>query len=171
MTITVLRLGHRPSRDKRLSTHVGLVARAFGADNIFYSGLKDSSLEKSIQGVTRQWGGQFGLAHVKDWKALVRNWKGKSVHLTMYGMPLEKKVGQIRKARDLLVIVGGEKVPPEAYRLADWNVAVTNQPHSEVAALAVFLQEYFRGRELRKRFAKAKRRIIPQARGKKVIQG
>jgi tRNA (cytidine56-2'-O)-methyltransferase len=71
----------------------------------------------------------------------------------------------------LLVIVGGEKVPPEAYRLADWNVAVTNQPHSEVAALAVFLHEYFQGRELRKRFERARRRIVPQARGKKIVGG
>ena len=87
MAVSVLRLGHRPSRDKRISTHVGLIARALGADNLFYSGVRDSSLEKSIQGVARQWGGSFGVAHVRSWKALLREWKGKSVHLTMYGMP------------------------------------------------------------------------------------
>jgi len=32
--ITVLRIGHRISRDKRITTHVALVARAFGADKI-----------------------------------------------------------------------------------------------------------------------------------------
>ncbi|MGI0148094.1 MAG: tRNA (cytidine(56)-2'-O)-methyltransferase, partial [Thermoplasmata archaeon] len=32
--VTVLRLGHRPSRDKRVTTHVALVARAFGAAGI-----------------------------------------------------------------------------------------------------------------------------------------
>ena len=34
--ISVLRLGHRLVRDDRVSTHVGLVARAFGASEIFY---------------------------------------------------------------------------------------------------------------------------------------
>jgi len=34
--------------------------------------------------------------------------------------------------------VRAEKVPAEMYDLADWNVAVDNQPHSEVAALASF---------------------------------
>jgi tRNA (cytidine56-2'-O)-methyltransferase len=169
MAITVLRLGHRPSRDKRISTHVGLVARAMGADNLFYSGQRDSSMEKSIQGVVRQWGGPFGVAHVRDWRALIREWSGKSVHLTMYGMPVQNRIGRIRKAGDLLVIVGGEKVPPEVYKMADWNIAVTNQPHSEVAALAVFLHEYLRGRELEKRFEDARKRVVPQARGKRVI--
>lgn len=169
MAITVLRLGHRPSRDKRISTHVGLVARAFGADNIFYSGLKDSSLEKSVREVARQWGGPFGVAHVRDWRDLVKNWRGKSVHLTMYGIPVQKRIDQIRKSRDLLVIVGGEKVPPEVYRMADWNIAVTNQPHSEVAALALFLHEYFRGRELGRKFRDASKSVVPQERGKRVV--
>lgn len=169
MTITVLRLGHRPARDKRISTHVGLVARAFGADNLFYSGLKDSSMERSLQAVAKQWGGSFGVAHVRDWKSLIREWSGKSVHLTMYGMPIQKKISQIRNASDLLLIVGGEKVPPEVYQLADWNLGVTNQPHSEVAALSVFLHEYFQGRELSKKFSGARKTVIPQARGKKVV--
>ncbi|MCK7488956.1 MAG: hypothetical protein MZU79_00960 [Anaerotruncus sp.] len=38
-----------------------------------------------------------------------------------------------------MIVVGAEKVPPEIYQLADWNVAVGNQPHSEVAALAITL--------------------------------
>ena len=30
--VYVLRIGHRPGRDKRITTHVALVARAFGAN-------------------------------------------------------------------------------------------------------------------------------------------
>ncbi len=30
MMIAVLRLGHRPERDKRITTHVALTSRAFG---------------------------------------------------------------------------------------------------------------------------------------------
>jgi tRNA (cytidine56-2'-O)-methyltransferase len=169
MPITVLRLGHRPGRDKRISTHVGLVARALGADNIFYSGLKDSSLEKSLQSVVKQWGGPFGVAHVKGWKGLIRDWKGKVVHLTMYGIPIQKRIGNIRKEKDLLVVVGGEKVPWEVYQMTDWNLAVTNQPHSEVGALAVFLHEYFQGKELDRKFRGAEKRVVPRARGKRVV--
>jgi tRNA (cytidine56-2'-O)-methyltransferase len=32
--ITVLRIGHRPERDKRITTHVGLVSRAFSAEKM-----------------------------------------------------------------------------------------------------------------------------------------
>lgn len=167
MPVSVLRLSHRPARDKRISTHVGLVARALGADNIFYSGLKDSSLEKSLSSAVKQWGGPFGVSHVKNWKGMIKDWKGKTVHLTMYGLPIQKKITSIKKEKDILVIVGGEKVPWEVYELADFNIGVSNQPHSEVAGLAVFLHEYFSGKELEKRFKGYKRKVIPQARGKK----
>ena len=33
--IGVLRLGHRRERDKRITSHLGLTARAFGADEVF----------------------------------------------------------------------------------------------------------------------------------------
>ena len=167
MPITVLRLGHRPGRDKRISTHVGLVARAFGADNLFYSGKKDSSLEKSLNTVSMQWGGSFGVAHVRRWKDLIEGWKGKSVHLTIYGMPIQKRIASVRKCKDLLVIVGGEKVPWEVYEMADMNIGVTRQPHSEVAGLTILLHEYFQGKELDIKFPGAKRKVSPQARGKK----
>jgi len=34
MTLEVLRLGHRPARDKRITTHVCLTARALGATRV-----------------------------------------------------------------------------------------------------------------------------------------
>jgi tRNA (cytidine56-2'-O)-methyltransferase len=60
------------------------------------------------------------------------------------------------------------KVPGEVYDIADWNVAMTSQPHSEVSALAVFLHELFGGRELGAVFSDARLRIVPQTRGKSV---
>jgi tRNA (cytidine56-2'-O)-methyltransferase len=42
MRVTVLRLGHRPERDKRITTHVGLVARAFGAEEMLLAGGGDA---------------------------------------------------------------------------------------------------------------------------------
>jgi len=70
----------------------------------------------------------------------------------------------------LLVVVGAEKVPGELFELADFNVAVGNQPHSEVAALAVFLDRLFGGEELRREFPGARRRIVPSERGKRVLE-
>jgi len=91
------------------------------------------------------------------------------VHLTMYGLPLQDVVSEIRDCRsDLLVVVGGAKVPGEVYGLADWNVAVTSQPHSEVSALAVFLHELYEGRRLEGVYEGARLRVVPQARGKRV---
>ncbi|MBI4170885.1 MAG: tRNA (cytidine(56)-2'-O)-methyltransferase [Candidatus Aenigmarchaeota archaeon] len=171
--ITVLRMGHRQKRDERLSTHVGLAARALGADEIIYSGEEDRGLIESVNAVAQRWGGKFSARYDGNWKGIIKKYKKKKfciVHLTMYGISLKKKIGKIKKNKKILVIVGSEKVPPEVYQLADFNLAVTNQPHSEVAALAIFLHEYFKGKELDKKFPKAKIRIVPQGRGKKVLE-
>jgi tRNA (cytidine56-2'-O)-methyltransferase len=64
--------------------------------------------------------------------------------------------------------VGASKVPREIYSMADYNVALGHQPHSEVSALAVFLDRLFDGRELTSTFKDAKIRIIPSQQGKKV---
>lgn len=133
--IEVLRLGHRISRDKRISTHVALVARAFGADKLYYTGQKDENYEKSVNKIVQSFGGDFEIKHVKSWKDL---FKGKTViHLTMYGLDFREKINELKG--DILIVVGGEKVPIEVYHESNYNLAVTNQPHSEVGALAVFL--------------------------------
>ena len=85
----------------------------------------------------------------------------------MYGMPVGDKIPEIRKSKkDKLIIVGGQKVPSEVYHLSDYNIAIGNQPHSEIAALAVFLDRLFEGDELNRSF-KGKKSIIPQECGKK----
>ncbi len=168
--IIVFRLGHRPFRDQRISTHCGLVSRALGANGIVYSEQQDDSLEKSINSVTERFGGKFFIKYQDNWKKVIQEYKKKKfliVHLTMYGLEIQKQIGKIRKRKNILLIVGGEKVPWEVYQLADHNIAVTNQPHSETAALAVFLDKYFSGKELEKKF-KGKIKVIPQERGKKV---
>lgn len=170
MRVVVLRLGHRPERDKRITTHVGLVARAFGAKEMLLSG-RDSSIEESLEDAARRWGGDFRLKADVSWKGEVVRWKeagGKVVHLTMYGSNLPDVIEEIKKSENIMVAVGAEKVPAEMYELADWNVAVGNQPHSEVAALAVFLDRLFEGKELTQEF-NGGLKILPSARGKQVI--
>lgn len=164
--ISVLRLGHRSVRDKRVSTHTGLAARAFGASEFFYTGEHDAELEQSLQKVAKEWGGNFKVAHVEKERSFIKSFKGKKIHLTMYGLPFKKNLKKI-KGKNLLIIVGGQKVSPEIYKLADFNLSVTSQPHSEVSALAVFLDNYFKGKELEKKFKNAKLVIIPQGGEKK----
>lgn len=165
-------MGHRLGRDERLSTHMGLTARALGADGIIYTDEKDDGLLQSVAETAKRWGGRFTVAYEEDWKTAVKSAKRKGfklVHLTMYGEPLQKKIVKIRKEKKLIVAAGSAKVPGQMYLVADYNIAVGSQPHSEVAALAVFLHDYFKGKELNKKFPKAKLVIEPQERGKKVV--
>ncbi len=169
MTVTVLRLGHRPQRDKRISTHVLLAARAFGADGAVYAGTRDPSLEESVAEVVEDWGGGFTVRHTDSWRRTVKAWRGEVVHLTMYGLPIQEVIQGIRASTEpKLVVVGGPKVPREVYDLAEWNVSVTTQPHSEVSALAVFLHMLFGGEELERIYEGARLRIKPRSRGKEV---
>ena len=166
--ITVLRLGHRPQRDKRITTHVALVARAFGADKIIIT-TKDESIEHTVRDVVQRFGGNFEIITGVSWKKIIREFEGVKVHLTMYGMPIDDVMEEIPRNRDLLIIVGAEKVPREIYEVADYNVAVGNQPHSEVAALAIFLDRCYEGKELKRQFD-GKMKIVPQKKGKLVIK-
>jgi len=173
--IYVLRIGHRIERDKRVTTHVGLVARAFGAKGIFIVGA-EREIKSKIDEVTKVWGGPFICELIENnWKKFLLSWKkenGIIIHLTMYGLPVEEKIDEIRLRREKkLVVVGAEKVPKELYYLSDYNISITNQPHSEVAALAVFLDRFYAGKELSLKFSNAKLKIVPMERGKKVIEG
>ena len=172
MKVYVLRIGHRPERDKRITTHVGLTARALGASGFILSPCDEKIIEK-IKDVERRWGKMLEtvectsspLKYVKEWKK-----EGIVVHLTMYGVNVNDVIDEIRNAnKDILVIVGAEKVPREYYELADYNVAIGNQPHSEVAALAVFLDRLFEGKELEREPTNPQLKIIPSPRGKRVI--
>lgn len=180
--IAVLRIGHRPQRDKRITTHVCLSARALGADAV-YLHEPDLRIERGVEAVVARFGGPFHVQAVDSWRRVLRSWKdaGATVaHLTMYGLPLDEAVARLRHdvdatpqgaqgspPRDLLVVIGAEKVPPDVYEAADVNVAVGNQPHSEVAALALFLDRITQGTWPARPFHGAVH-IEPEARGKRV---
>ncbi|MFH0748907.1 MAG: tRNA (cytidine(56)-2'-O)-methyltransferase [Candidatus Bathyarchaeota archaeon] len=174
MEVVVLRLGHRYVRDDRVTTHVFLTARAFGAIRAFYSGQRDEKLEERVKEVVKMWGGPFEIIYVPDWKQIIQQWKdanGELVHLTIYGLPIQNIIHELREStRNKMVIVGGAKVPGIVYTLADWNISITSQPHSEISALSIFLHELFDGNELSKTFMDTKLKVIPEAKGKKVLK-
>ncbi len=171
--VYVLRLGHRPERDKRITTHVILVARAFGARGVYLADVIDEKLLRTISKVVDTWGGKYFVLEMGvNPRKLVKQWKsegGAVVHLTMYGLPVDDVVNDVRRFPKVLVVVGAEKVPRWVFEEATHNVAIGNQPHSEVSALAVFLDRLWGGRELSLCFPDAKMYIVPSERGKKVV--
>ncbi len=170
--IIILRLNHRINRDKRLSTHVALTARAFLADKLYYSGEKDSGYELSINKVTAKFGSKFTINYLENPVNFIKQNKDKFsiVHLTCYGLNVEDKIKEIKKKKNLIIVVGGEKVEPVYYHLADYNLSITQQPISEVSALAIFLHLLNNGKELKHEFKDANLKIVPVEKGKKVIK-
>src|SRR5688500_20213711 len=97
MHVEVLRLGHRPERDKRVTTHVCLTARALGASAVHIAEA-DEAIVKSVSAVAKRFGGLFTVDSGGGWKGPIGAWKkagGKVVHLTMYGLPMSEAVPQI----------------------------------------------------------------------------
>src|SRR3989344_391012 len=137
--IEVLRLGHRLPRDCRISTHCCLVARAFGADKIFYSGQKDKEMEDVVKKTVKNFGGLFEIEYINDDVKFLR----------------EKKEND-------LIIIGGSKVSGIFYKESDFNISIGKQPHSEVGALAVFL--YYL--DLKMNFDNEKIKILESKNGK-----
>lgn len=175
--VAVLRWGHR-DRDKRLTAHVGLTARALGASSFILADVRDEKVKATLDKVVEQWGGLFHFEMDKPWRKIVREWKSRGgvvVHLTAYGENIQTSdVLERVKAtkRDILVIVGSRKVPAQFFseKVSDFNVAIGNQPHSECSSLAVFLDRLLCGHGLSKEYEHAKMRIVPQKRGKRVVK-
>jgi len=173
--IAVLRWGHR-FRDERLTTHVALTARAFGACEFILADVKDEKIKATTEKIVQRWGGPFDFKMGISWKGAVKEWKAKNgviVHLTMYGENIQTSdILQRIKAtkKDVLVIVGSQKVPSEFYskKISDFNVAIGNQPHSECSSLAVFLDRFFEGKSLAKGFKGWKIKVVPKSHGKHV---
>lgn len=165
--IHVLRIGHRPERDKRVTTHIALTARALGARGVVVD-RQDIKLEENVRSVVERFGGDFYIETGVQWRKVLKEFDGQVVHLTMYGTRLNEGLEKVKKEKRLLVVVGAEKVPPEVYQTADLNISVGNQPHSEIAALAIFLDRLTGGSALYEERG-GKMKVIPNERGKTVI--
>ena len=166
--IWIMRIGHRPERDKRVTTHVALSSRALGAKGI-YVDTYDEVLEGNIRSVVERFGGDYTIKTGVSWKEAVKDFKGKVVHLTMYGQAVTDALPKIPRDEDIMIIVGAEKVPAEVYQRADFIVSVGNQPHSEIAALAIFLDRFTEGKALYSD-RHGKLTVVPNERGKTVVE-
>ena len=170
LVIEVVRIGQRLVRDDRVTTHVALVSRAFGAERIYMNEV-NPEIKDTLEKINRTWGGNFMVEFIDKWKAIVKKKKEngfKIVHLSMYGETINDVQENLKKEENLLIVVGAEKVPREIYELADYNIGVGSQPHSEISALAILLDRIQDGKQFEKEFLDAKRKIIPTKKGKNV---
>ncbi|MGP8323014.1 MAG: tRNA (cytidine(56)-2'-O)-methyltransferase, partial [Methanosarcinaceae archaeon] len=71
--IVILRIGHRPERDKRITTHVGLTARALGAEGMLLAS-EDIKLVNNLENVVERWGGDFYVKNDVNWKHEINKW-------------------------------------------------------------------------------------------------
>lgn len=170
MTIEVLRIGQRVVRDDRVTTHVALVSRAFGASKIFMNEI-NPEIKDTVSKVNRSWGGNFEIEYIEDWRRLLKSKKksAKIVHLTMYGENINDVAEKISGEKDILIVVGAEKVPRDVYESADYNVAVGSQPHSEISALAIVLDRIQKGKQFDVKYDNARLEIVPTKNGKQVV--
>lgn len=171
MTIEVLRIGQRLVRDDRVTTHVALVSRAFGASRIYMNEV-NPEIKDTLDKVNKSWGSDFEVEFIEDWRKLLKSKKRESVkivHLTMYGENINDVQKKLENEKEILIVVGAEKVPREIYDYADYNVAVGNQPHSEISALAIVLDRIQGGRQFYIKYDNARLEIIPSKKGKNVV--
>ncbi len=171
MVIEVVRIGQRVVRDDRVTTHVALVARAFGANTIFMTEI-NPEIKDTLKKINDTWGGDFSIEFIESWKPVIKMKKEngfKIVHLTMYGENINDIQSDLKKEENLVIVVGAEKVPREIYEFADYNVGIGSQPHSEISALAILLDRIQMGSQFNKVFPGAKRKIIPTKKGKTVV--
>ena len=173
--VSVLRIGHRLVRDDRTTTHAVLVSRALGCGTIYMTDV-DDEIKSTLKRVNKRWGGEneFKLEIIDNWKQIIKNWKandGIVIHLTMYGALINEKIAEIKALnKDILVVIGAEKVPKEVYFLSDYNIAIGNQPHSEIAALAIFLDRIFDGNQFYRKLTNESMKILPTEKGKNVVK-
>ena len=175
--VDVIRLGHRVDRDRRMTSHLGLTARALGANGMIIFGDRDPSIVETLSGVSERFGGKFTSRFEKNPMGYLKKFRmggpnrlpGTVVHLTMYGESHTETLPRIRRDRPIAFVVGGAKVPGELFGIADYNISVGNQPHSEVAALAITLSEWFKSVALESSFSDPIIKVIPSKSGKSII--
>lgn len=121
--------------------YVALTSRAFGAEKM-YLHRSDGRVVETVRDVVGKFGGNFVVEPTDNPKKIVKEWSGKILHLTMFGLPIDENLDEIKKIEEpILVVVGAEKVPPWVFEYSDFNIAIGSQPHSEVSALAIALSK------------------------------
>ncbi len=143
-----------------------LTARAFGASAITFSpmrGKTDPKLTKYCESVNKKWGGKFSVDFSADWKPFLGSKKNYiKVYLTRYGIPMKKLEYAVKTYKNIILVITMSESVKSLYGLVDFNISISSQPHSSVSALAVFLDNFYKGRELAMHFENASYRVVPE---------
>jgi tRNA (cytidine56-2'-O)-methyltransferase len=159
-TISVLAIGRSPYQ---VNLDLCLTARALGASEITFIGEKDGKLQRYIANLNKKWGGRFKVQFAKSYQqALKSATKYKKVYLTRYGMPLQTKSYMLKTYKNLVLIVTLKDEVNSIHKIADFNISVSSQPHCSSAAIAIFLHEFYNGRELAMHFENAQYKLVPK---------
>ena len=74
LVIEVVRIGQRLVRDDRVTTHVALVSRAFGAEKIYMTEV-NPEIKDTLEKIKKTWGGNFMVEFIDKWKTIVKKKK------------------------------------------------------------------------------------------------
>ncbi len=163
-TISVLAIGNGTHEE---NVELALTMRAFGASEIIFSCKEDRKILRKISAIDRLWGGKFRVRFEKDYKEVLKNApKSKKIYLTRFGEPLQSRIGLIRSYKNIVLIITQKDYEKGIYDSSDFNISVTSQPIAAVSASAVFLHDYYNGRELAMHFERARYKIV--ARGSRI---
>lgn len=139
-----------------------LTARAFGAAEIIFIGKEDKQLLRYISNLNKKWGGAFKLKFARSYKDVLKAAsKYTKVYLTRFGMPLQSKSYILKTYKNMVLIVSTNDVSKQLHQIADYNISISTQPHCGAAAIAIFLHEFYNGRELAMHFENAKLKLVP----------
>lgn len=143
-----------------------LTARALGASEITFIGKTNKKILNYINNLNKNWGGSFKVLFAKSYKEVLKSSsKYVKVCLTRYGTPLQNKIYSLKTYKNMVLIIPPSSIKEPSKYSPDFNISVTSQPHSSSAALAVFLHEFYNGRELAMHFENAKYKLIPDNNG------
>ena len=119
--------------------------------------------------VCKKFGGDFKIETTSNPKRFLKDWPGKIIHLTMFGISIDEEVDKIKELPEpLLFVVGAEKVPPWVFELSDYNIAIGNHPHSEVAGLSVALSKIY-GSVYNQNFEGGEVKVIPSSERRNMV--
>ena len=161
-TISVLVIGKNTFEN---NMDICLSARAFGASNVTFVTKRNPRLERHFKSLNKKWGGSFFVSFTNNWKNFLMEKKNyKIVYLTRYGVPITKVEYSLKTYKNILLVVTQTEGVKNLYKMADFNISITSQPHCSSAAIALFLHHFYEGRELAMHFENAKFKVIPEER-------
>ncbi len=157
VTINVLAIGRNSYQN---SLDLCVTSRALGASEITFIGKKDPRLVNYVNKMDNKWGGKFKVSFAQNYRDFMKSSdKAIKIYLTRYGTSLNEKSTMISTYKRIVLIVTDKEDVDYINKIADFKISITSQPHCRAAAIAVFLHEYYKGRELAMHFENARYKI------------